>query len=50
MSATLLWTLAAARASPALLRRSAGAFLFGLHGRVEQRVPPEGAISVFSLC
>jgi hypothetical protein len=46
----LLRTLAAAPRVTALLRRSAGAFLFGLHGRLKLRVPPEGAIRVFSFC
>jgi len=51
MSAMLLWTLAAA---PARDPRRCGAvpepFSSGLHGRVELRVPPEGAIGVFTYC
>jgi hypothetical protein len=50
-SATLLWTLAAApRVTRAVAAQRRSISLRALHGRVELRLPPEGAIGVCSFC
>jgi hypothetical protein len=48
MSAMLLWTLAAAPRDPRRCSAVPEHFLSGLRGRVELRLPPEGAIGAFS--